>query len=104
MFYALLTNGNIALATCTSISITFILFVMIVIYHIFQNVMSMRKFRDLKTRIAESVLRIRGSEQDKNMIFDQTTKNHDQVTHTDICLQELIMAKEYDTKQQQGKS
>lgn len=64
----------------------------------------MRKFRDLKTRIVESVLRIRRSEQDKNMIFDQTTKNHDQVTHTDICLQELIMTKEYDTKQQQGKS
>ena len=95
ILYTLLTNGNIALITSTSISITFILFVMIVIYHVIQKIMSMRKFRDLKTRITENVFQIRGngcSEQHKNLNSDHTTKN--EVTHTDICLQELIMGKE----------
>ena len=105
MFYTLLTNGNIALTICTSTGITFILFVMIVIYHIIQKVMLMRKFRNLKARITESVLTIRGNrctEQDKNIVqnFDHSTKS--QVTHTDICLQELITAKECDTKQLQA--
>ena len=62
MFYTLLTNGSIALTTCTSIGITFILFVMIMIYHVIQKIMYVRKLRDLKTKITESVLRIRGNQ------------------------------------------
>ena len=98
MFYALLTNGNVVQTTCASIIVTFIIFVMIVIYHVLQEIMLMRKFRDLKTRAIECVLRTRGNgcseqSQNENLVSNQATNN--EVTHTVICLQDLVTAKEY---------
>lgn len=106
MFYTLLTNGNnIAQTTCASVVVTFIIFVVVVIYHILQKIMSMRKFRDLKIRVIECVLRIRGNGcceqlQNENLISNQATNN--EVTHTDICLQDLVTAKVCDTNQQEA--
>ena len=64
----------------------------------------MRKFRDLKTRAIECVLRIRGNRcseqsQNENLVSNRVTNN--EVTHTDICLQDLVTAKKYDTNHQE---
>lgn len=106
MFYALLTNGNnIAQTTCASVVVTFIIFVVVVIYHILQKIISMRKFKDLKIRVIECVLRIRGNgcceqSQNENLVSNQATNN--EVTHTDIYLQDLVTAKVCDTNQQEA--
>ena len=93
-FYKLLLNENTVLTTYMSTSITFILFVIIVIYHITQQLISLRVVRDnvIWLNIAKKIarVRVRGDEhveQDQNRTYGR-----DEVTFTYINLQELIKA------------
>ena len=87
-------------------SLSLIIFIMVIINHVLQKMMSMRKFRNLKTRAIECVLRIRGingcseKSQNENLVSNQVTSN--EVTHTDMCLQDLVTAKKCDTNQQEA--
>ena len=88
-------SSNTILATKTSSTVTFISFILITFYHSTWRLMSLRKMRQMKSKISAKITRIRGKRDDKtNTGCGQAmapNNNQLQVTHTSVELMEPLI-------------
>ena len=92
-FYLLFNDSTASAAIKISAGAAFITFSLIALYHCFQQLMSLKKIRDIKSNTGTNIVNIIRKRKEMSNILIKPRMNHDhsQVTHTSLELCEQLI-------------